>query len=397
MAGLLGAFVSEASERGGCFLWLDMRKTFRFKLYRSKKNRRLREKIAISSEIYNHCIALHRRYYRLFEKSLQANQLKIHITKLKRRFSHWKFVGSQAIQDIVERIDFGYKKFFRKENKCPPSFRKRSKYKSFTLKQAGWKLLGGHRIKIGTDTYRFFKSREIEGIIKTVTIKRDPLGDLYVFFSCELAEVQLELDRQGQTSIGLDFGLKTFLTPSVGEPIESPFFFKKGLQAIKSANRSLSLKQKGSKARERAKRHLTRTHQRIANQRRDYQFKLAQALSERYEYLFFEDLNIKGMQKLWGKKINDLAFSEYLRIQKWQAQKVGSTVIQIDRFFPSSKQCHQCRYIKSDLSLKERQWQCPQCGSFHQRDRNAAINIHTVGASTVGIGNIRPLRVAIPA
>jgi len=366
------------------------RKSFKFKLYQSKKNRKLHCIIDLSAEIYNHCIALHKRYYKLFGKTLNKYQLQKHLAKLKRlpKYEHWKLVPSQSLQNIPERIDFGYQKFFRKENERPPSFRKRSKYKSFTLKQAGYRLLEANQIRIGKQVFKFFKSREIEGTIKTLTLKRDPLGDLYLFFSCELDEPP-KTERQGQTSIGFDFGLKTFLTPSVEDQIESPLFFKQALRSIKQANKTLSRKQRGSKNRSKARKNLARVHKRIANQRQDYHFKLAKDLAEKYDSLFFEDLNIKAMQKLWGKKISDLAFSDYIRLQKWQCQKYGSHIEFIDRFFPSSKRCHVCLYINHELRLKDRQWVCPGCQTRHDRDKNASINIHVEGATSAGLGNVR--------
>ncbi len=163
-------------------------KTYSFKLYNSKRNKQIFSQIEIASEIYNHCIALGRRYYKLYGKYLTANCIKVHITKLKKlpRFSHWRNLNSQAIQDVVERIDRGYKLFFDKHNKRPPKFKSRKIYKSFTLKQTGYGFYG-NQIRIGDYHYKFFKSREIEGNIKTVTVKRDPLGDIYIFVVTDLS------------------------------------------------------------------------------------------------------------------------------------------------------------------------------------------------------------------
>ena len=154
-----------------------MRKTFKYKLYRSKRNKRLHRQINIGGAIHNHCIALHRRYYRLYKKSLTCFTLNNHLAKLKKlpKYAWWKQLGSQAIQGIAARIDKGYKAFFanvkaRKAGKVsrrvgPPSFRKVRNAKSFTLSQAGWKLLEGNRLKIGATIYKFAKSREIDGTV----------------------------------------------------------------------------------------------------------------------------------------------------------------------------------------------------------------------------------------
>lgn len=150
-----------------------MIKTYCFKLYNSKRNRKLHKQITAAGLIYNHCIALHKRYYRLFKKGLSANKLKIHLATIKKspRFSYIGEIGSQAVQDIAERIDRAYKLFFRnlkhKIKTAPPSFKKVRKYKSFTLKQAGYRFLDDNTLRIGKQNYRYFKSREIEGKVKT--------------------------------------------------------------------------------------------------------------------------------------------------------------------------------------------------------------------------------------
>ena len=371
-----------------------MIKTFEMKIYRSKNNRYLHKSINLASKIYNHCIALHKRYYKMFKKHLNKYQLQKHLTKLKKleKFEHWKEVGSQAIQDITDRIERGFQLFFQNlqssRKVSPPSFKKRKKYKSFTLKQSGYKLFDNNKIKLGKRYYKFHKSREIDGEIKTLTVKRDALGDIYLFFSCEVLEVQTNRVSSGK-SVGFDFGLKCFLTLSDESEIKSPEFFMNGLKQIKKASRNLTKKKKGSNNRYRARIDLARVHKRIGNQRKYYQFKLAKKLAEKYDNLFFEDLNMKGMQKIWGRKISDLSFSSFLNILEYYCLKVGSRIHKIDRYYPSSKTCHCCNHIYEELSLKERDWTCSVCGFYHLRDVNAAKNIHRVGASTLGVGEVR--------
>jgi putative transposase len=174
-------------------------------------------------------------------------------------------------------------------------------FKSITLKQAGYKLVEGIKLKIGKRIYKYHKSRDIQGIIKTLTIKRDQLGDIYIFFSCELPDIEVNRAMTGK-SAGFDFGLKTFLTPSDDTAeIDAPFFFKQGVKGIKKANKALSSKKKGSNNRKKARLNLARVHERIANQRRDDHFKTANRLAEQYDHLFFEDLHIKAIQMMWGR------------------------------------------------------------------------------------------------
>jgi putative transposase len=362
-------------------------RTYAFKLYRSKRNKRLKQKISLAGVIYNHLIALHRRYYRLFGHSLGAYRLKNHITKLKKtkRFLFWNNLGSQAIQDIAERIDRAYKLFFRnlthRIRAAPPGFRKVRRYRSFTLKQAGYKLLSGNRVVIMGHEYKYFKSREIGGKIKTLTVKRDALGDFWLYFVTD-EDIEPIETRSGK-SVGLDFGLKTFLTTSDGEKIESPFFMRRAAGRIKELSRKLSTKKRGSRNRTKAMFNLARAHRRVANQRKDFHFKLARALALQYAYIFVEDLNMKAMQRMWGRKISDLGHAKFLNILAWEMHKNGSQGAKIDRFYPSSKTCSSCSYVLPELSLSMREWKCPKCSAEHDRDVNAAINIERVGSSTL--------------
>ena len=263
--------VSYSYERGNIREYRKGRermKTYCFKLYKTKRNRVLHRQINAAGLIYNHCIALHKRYYRLCHRLLNLYVLQKHLTKLKKlpRFSYLKEIGSQAVQDIAQRIDRAYKLFFRnlkrKVRTAPPSFKKVKKYKSYTLKQAGWKLLEGNAVQIGTQKYRYFKSRVIEGVVKTVTIKRDALGDIYLYFVCETAENEV-LARTGK-SVGYDFGLTQFLIASDGNDREAPLFFKANAAAIRRAGKVLARKQQGSNHRKRARLVLARLHKKTA-------------------------------------------------------------------------------------------------------------------------------------
>jgi putative transposase len=238
--------------------------------------------------------------------------------------------------------------------------------------------------------YKYFKSQDIQGNIKTLTVKRDKLGDIYIHIVTDFIETGTA-PRTGEI-VGFDFGLKTFLTASNDEDIESPLFFHQNSNAIRKANRNLSKKQRLSKNRRKARKSLERLHKRITNQRADFHWKLANELTDKYDFLFFETLNIKAMQMLWGKKICDLSFYSFMLKLKYLASVKGKTVFCIGRFEPSSKTCSVCGYVYKDLELKEREWRCPECETLHNRDRNASYNILRVGASTLGLGDVGPLQ-----
>ncbi len=390
-------------------------KTYKFKLYRSKKNKHLHQQIDIAGIIWNHArpigTRLHRRYYKLTGKGLNMYVLMKHLAQLKKlpKYAYWGKVGSQAIQDITQRIDKAYKLFFgsvrlssrrslkRKVRTSPPGFKKVKRYTSFTLKQAGWKLLDGNRIYIQGMVYKFSKSRDIPDGIKTVTIKRDTLGNLYLYFVVqEKIGCPLGANHQPMTgnSAGFDFGLKTFLTASDGGSplgaIESPLYFRAAMAELKLAQQNLARKVKFSGGWRKARAIVTHIYQHVVNKRRDWFFKLAHELTNQYDHLFFEDLSMKGMQALWGRKVSDLARSEFMSILGYVASTKGKVVHLIDRWFPSSKTCFDCGHIYKELKLSERQWACAGCGVIHDRDHNAALNIHRVGASTLRVGDVRP-------
>jgi len=363
-------------------------RTYKYKLYKTKKEKHIQDIVNISGIIYNHCIALHKRYYKLYGKYLNKFQLQKHITKLKKRdrYSFWKKVPSQSIQDITVRIDNTYQRFFdyikkKKEGLkparvSPPNFKAVKKYKSYTLKgKVGYKI-EDNIIYLNGYEYKFWLSRPIDGTIKTITIKRDNIGDFYICITLEKEEPKFNV-TSGK-SVGIDFGLKTFLTLSDETDIKAPLYHLKYLNKIKRLNRNLSKKKDGSNGRKRAKLKLAKLHIKVANKRRDHFHKLSNDLAQKYDHIFIEDLNIKAMQKIWGRKISDLAFSEFINILGYK-----TNITKIDRFFPSSKTCSTCGFVLKDLNLKTREWTCPSCNARNQRDVNAAINIHRVGASTL--------------
>jgi len=195
--------------------------------------------------------------------------------------------------------------------------------------------------------------------------------------------------------VGLDFGLKCFLTLSDGTKIQSPEFFRRGLQEVRKAHRALSRKQRGSNNYRKARVRLAKVYDRISNQRRDWFFKTAHALCERYDFIALEDLNIEGMKRRWGRKVSDLGFGEFVSILEHVARKRGVRVAKVARFFPSSRRCSCCGWVKENLSLADREWTCERCGTVHDRDENAAINICREGASSLGVGDVRPPEAAV--
>ena len=154
----------------------EVRRTYKYRLYRNdKRDKHLHAQITIAGTVWNHALALQKRYYRLTGKYIPLGIMEKHIAKLRMRTSHysfWKQVGSQAVQDILHRLDAGYMRFFHGLAQRPPKYKKVRQRKSFTLKQAGWKLLGGNKVQISGRIYKFVKHRDLPGKVQTLTIKR---------------------------------------------------------------------------------------------------------------------------------------------------------------------------------------------------------------------------------
>ena len=370
--------------------------THKYKLYNSKKLKYLNNKIDIAGIIWNHCISLHKRYYKMYHKYLNSYKLKKHLTKLKKlkKHSYWRFVNSQTIQDITERIDKSYAQFFKKIKKKqkdrPPKFKKVKKYKSITFKQTGYKILENNKLQIQGRIFKYSKSREVPESIKTLSVKRTDSGFyLFISFEKDIREFDVQYNFMLGKITGIDVGLKTFITFPDGEKRESPQFFKKSLRRIRKRNRELSRKAEHSNHWKESKVRLSKAHEDIKNKRRDYFFKISDELTKEYDYIFIEDLNLRAWKKLWGRKVSDLAIGEFFRTLEYQGKKNNCIVHKIDRFFPSSKLCNQCGYVYKELSLKQRKWICPNCGILHDRDVNAAINIEREGASSLKLDNVR--------
>jgi putative transposase len=240
-------------------------------------------------------------------------------------------------------------------------------------------VLGHGRIKILGRAYRFNQSRAITGLIKTVTVRRDALKDIYLTFSCDGVPQPEQAPKTGQ-SAGADFGLKDFLTLSTGDRIAAPQPLKAELRHLRKAQRVLSRKQRGSKARARARKEVARVHMKVANVRNDWQWKQARLLVLTFDFLVFETLNVKVMHQLWGRKVGDLGFADFLSKTQWMATKLGKELIKIDRWEPTTKTCHLCGHIQ-DMPLNMRTFVCGGCGNVEDRDVNASHNILEAGRS----------------
>ena len=356
--------------------------SYKYKLYNSKHNKHLSAMLMDASFVWNHCLALHKRYYRMFGKFINANRLKTHFAKRYRM----QRLHSQTVQEVIERLDTAYRRFFDHIAKRPPKFKRAKDFTSIVFKQGGYKIEENRLTinKIGK-TFRFFLSRPYEGAIKRLVVKRDAIGDFYIVLVLDRPVTTYEKTHNG-ASVGVDFGLKTYMTLSDGSRIDNPRFLRRDLNKLKRASLRLSLSKKGGHNHEHRRKELDRIHRRIRDRRSDFQWKLAHKLCRRYDIICLEDLNLSGMTRLWGRKMNDLAHAEFVNKLEYVATKYGVTVHKVDRYFPSSKLCS-CGHVYKSLKLSDRSWVCPCCGEIHDRDLWASQNILRQGIADLESGS----------
>jgi putative transposase len=200
--------------------------------------------------------------------------------------------------------------------------------------------------------------------------------------------------KQQGREIGTDLGLNQFAVTSDGERIAPPQHFRQSEAKLGRLQRRLARKQKGSKGREKARLKVARQHEKIANQRQDFLHKLSRRLVDESQAIYVESLYVKGMlgNHCLAKSISDAGWGEFVRQLAYKSAWYGCHFGQIDRFFPSSKRHAACGAIYQDLSLSEREWLCPECGEWVDRDANAAQNILTFGQLDRRAGTARTQR-----
>lgn len=345
--------------------------SYEYKLYRSKKNRFLDDMLMECSFVWNHALALQKRYYRMYGGYITSARMQKHFVKR----IHRRRLHSQTRQEIIQRLDSAYQRFFKRKAKRPPKFKKVVYFTSFVFKQGGFKI-EGNRITLNRNkkTFKFSLSRPYEGNVKQVRIKRNKLGEYFLYVVTDHVQTESRVKTHDGAVVGIDFGLRHYLTTSDGETLDNPQYLKRNIRRVSTLSKRHSKKAKGSNNREKARKDLARMYRRVHNLREDYQWKLAHELCRRYDFIFIEDLNLTGMIKLWGRKMNDLAHGAFVAKLMQVADKYGVTVHKIDRFYPSSRMCA-CGYKNDRLTLNDRNWTCPQCGVTHDRDVNAAENI----------------------
>ena len=378
-----------------------MRNT-KHKLFHDRSLNRLHDDMNICGVVKNHFLALCMRYYRRYGKGLSYAKMSKHLTQLKRleKYQHWNIPYSWALQNVLMRLSQSFREM-KTLGRGHPQFKSCKKHKGMTFRgkqvkiekvldaQKNERNHPTYRIRLNGHWYRFALHREVKGEIKQVHVTRDALGDMYITLTEDYSEVILE-PKTGKAE-GFDMGINDFLTGSDSKRYTSPMFYRHNAKTLAEAQKAYSRKVKGSKNQDRERKNVARIHKKTANQRSDHHWKLAIDLCRNFDILFFEDLNLNAMKRLWGKQVSDLAFGEFLQKLKHQAKKRIRSVLKIRRWTPSTKCCSVCEHKNENLTLADREWTCPKCNTHLDRDHNAAINILKEGVASFGLGVVRPI------
>lgn len=328
-------------------------------------------------------------YFNCFESQKE-------LTKLKKteEYNWLKEIDSSVLCNILNNLDTAYKNLYKaRKEKRNYNLRFKSKKnhrESCSIQPSNTTTKGkpdktvkidfeNKRIKIPKlkSWIKYRDEREVFDYksIQKITIKQTPAGNYYAAILFRIPKTINTYEAKLDKSIGIDFGLKNFITLSNGEKINSPECLKKSLRKLRRLSKNFSRKKTNSKNKEKARIKLAKCYEKIANQRKYFNDCLSKRLLDNYDFIFIEDLNISAMQKLWGRKVSDIAWSQFVSMLTYKALERNKFVLKVDRFFPSSKLCHNCGYKNEALSLNDRKWICPVCGKIHDRDINASKNI----------------------
>jgi putative transposase len=295
-------------------------------------------------------------------------------------------VSSVPLQQALRDLQSAFSAFFAKRTGYP-SFKKKGARAAARFTKSAFSYTDGNRLSLAKmGVLRVKWDRRLPSDPSSVTVIREASGRYFVSFVVEVET--RDLPATGQ-QVGIDFGVSRLATLSTGETVANPKHSYKRASRLALLQRRLARKQSGSKRRMLAKRAVARAHERIANARKDALNKLTTRLVKEFDVIHIEDLNLRGMVKnhALARSLSDAGIGMAVRMIEEKAERYGRTVIRVDRWLPSSKMCSDCGHVVSALPLNIRSWGCPECGSVHDRDLNAAKNILAVGQTVAAHGD----------
>ena len=345
--------------------------------------------------VYNNCLAFRKDSYQNEHVSVSSSEAVKHITSLKKDNEWLKDVHSKVLQQSVRDMNQAYDNFFKLHRGFPKFKSKHDNRQSCRFPKDAFIGVRGNRIdliKVLKDIH-FKCSRNDERYlnrnqdkVKSITLSKEPNGKFYLSV---LIDKPLRQVPQSSSMVGLDLGIKDFAVTSDGQVIENIHFKKNEESRLKRLQRQISKKVVGSKNREKARLRFAKLNEKIRNRKLNFLHDVTNHLIDENQVIVMEDLNVKGMvrnHKL-AESISEVNWGEFRRMLAYKAAWHGRQLVFIDRFYPSSKRCNHCGYINKGLTLKDRQWVCPECGSLIDRDYNAALNILEEGERIIGLSS----------
>jgi putative transposase len=299
-------------------------------------------------------------------------------------------VSSVPLQQAIRHQQVAFTNFFAKRARYP-RFKSRNGRQSAEFTRSGFRYRNGQLFLAKTEMPLVFTwswpSIDLGSINPvTVTVSRDPCGRWYVSFAVEAPD-PVQLPATG-SAVGVDLGIKDFAVTSGAERITNPRKLARRERNLARYQRRLARCQKGSANRAKAKAKVARAHRKVRASRTDFLHKLSTSLVRDHDVIAIEDLHVAGMVRnhSLARSISDCGWGTFRRMVEYKAERAGRRVIVIDRWYPSSKTCSACGHLLASLSLSTRTWQCPSCGTRHDRDINAAKNILAAGLAVSACG-----------
>jgi putative transposase len=331
--------------------------------------------------IYNTLLKEKQDHYLNNGKTLNYNQTCSFIAEFKKEEeTKWlKEVNSQSLQQAAKDLETAYGNFFKGLTKFP-KFKKKGSKDSFRCPQFVEVKDDKLFIPKFKEGIQIRQHREIKGEIKSCTVSKRSSGKYYVSV---LTEQEIDHLPKTNKEVGIDLGIKDFVITSDGKKFKNNRFTKKYQVELRKHQKHLSRKVKGSNRYIKQKIKVAKVHEKITNSRNDHHHKLSTKLVKDYDFISLEDLAVKNMVKnhKLAKHISDCSWSKFVNMLGYKCDWYGKKLVQVNRWYPSSKTCSSCDYIYDKLSLDIREWKCPICGEVHDRDHNAAKNIYRQGLS----------------
>ena len=369
---------------------MDIKRAYRFRFYpTSEQEIVLARTFGCARFAYNHMLRLRTDAWMQRQERIGYHETSAALTALKKQpeYAWLNEVSSVPVQQSLRHLQTAFANFFAKRARYPQFKRKDGPQSAeYTTSAFKW---DGKSLKLAKmdEPLAIRWSRTIPKAAKvtTVTVSLDAAGRYFVSLLCDDAVAERPAVNG---KVGIDLGLTHFAILSTGEKVAAPNTFRKNEAKLAKLQRQMAKKTKGSNRRKKAKLRVAKLHAKIADSRRDFLHKLSTRLINENQVIAVESLSVSNMQKnrCLSKSIADASWSEFLRQLEYKAKWYGRELVGIDKWYPSSKRCSDCGHTVPKMPLNVRQWTCPECGSEHDRDVNAARNVLAAGLAVSALG-----------